>query len=54
MSEERLDSDVGVGEDVAPSAEEILEEHLSELEEAYAEVGFFRRISRISFSLSTP
>ena len=34
MSEERLDSEVGVGEDVAPSAEEILEEHRPGLEEA--------------------
>ena len=52
MSEERLDSEVG--EDVVPSAEEILEEHLSELEEAYAEVGFFRRISRMVKGLGRP
>ena len=54
MSEERLDPEVGVGEDVTPSAEEILEEHLSELEEAYAEVGFFRRISRMVKGLGRP
>lgn len=52
MSEERLDPEVG--EDVAPSAEEILEEHLSELEEAYAEVSFFRRISRMLKGLGRP
>ena len=52
MSEERLDPEVG--EDVVPSAEEILEEHLSELEEAYAEVGLFRRISRMVKGLGRP
>lgn len=52
MSEARLDPERG--EDVAPSTEEILEGHLSELEEAYAEVGFFRRISRMVKGLGRP
>ena len=40
--------------DLAPTPEEAIEEHLAELESAYDEVGFFRRLVRMAKGLGQP
>ena len=49
-----VQSEVEPAEEEALSQEELIKEHLSEIEAAYEDVGFFKRIGRMFKGLGAP